>query len=190
MRKTFWTNDKLKILEDYYNRFGLGAEKHLKEDYFKDFKEQKIRNKITELIRKGRLKKHKNDVYKYKTKLNESKKDFILKNVEKLGYGKVAEKIGLSKVTVYRFYSDYRKRNSVNKVKVKDVIYEKFKEKLQTMLYMPKDLKNLKDYEVEFLSEEMNITKDVFDRYKKQYIKEFGKSNKDRNDKIRFYGNH
>lgn len=188
MRKTFWTNDKLKILEDYYNRFGLGAEKHLEEDYFKDLKEKQIRDKITELIRKGRLKKHKNDVYKYKTKLNESKKDFILKNVEKLGYGKVAEKIGLSKITVYRFYSEYRKRNSVKEVK--DTVYEKFKEKLQTMLYMPKNLKNLQDYEVEFLLEEMNITKDVFDRYKKQYIKEFGKSNKDRNDKIRFYGNH
>lgn len=188
MRKTFWTNDKLKILEDYYNRFGLGAEKHLKEDYFKDFKEQKIRNKITELIRKGRLKKHKNDVYKYKTKLNESKKDFILKNVEKLGYGKVAEKIELSKVTVYRFYSDYRKRNSVNKVKVKDVIYEKFKEKLQTMLYMPKDLKNLKDYEVEFLLKEIGITEDVFEKYKKKYIKEFGKNVG--KDKLRFYSNH
>lgn len=188
MRKTFWTDDKLKILEDYYNRFGLGAEKHLKEDYFKYFKEQKIRNKITELIRKGRLKKHKNDVYKYKTKLNESKKDFILKNVEKLGYGKVAEKIGLSKATVYRFYSEYRKRNPVKEVK--DVVYEKFKEKLQTMLYMPKHLKYLQEYEVEFLLKEMDITKDVFDRYKKQYIKEFGKSNKDRNEKIRFYGNH
>ena len=55
---------------------------------------------------------------------------------------------------------------------------------------MPKHLKYLQEYEVEFLLEEMNITKDVFDRYKKQYIKEFGKSNKDRNDKIRFYGNH
>ena len=190
MRKTFWTKDKLKILEDYYNRFGLGAEKHLEEDYFKDLKEKQIRDKITELIRKGRLKKHKNDVYKYKKLLNESKKEFILKNIEKLGYDNVAKEIGLSKATVYRFYNDYRKRNSVNKVKVKDVIYEKFKEKLQTMLYMPKNLKNLQDYEVEFLLEEMNITKDVFDRYKKQYIKEFGKSNKDKNDKIRFYSNH
>ena len=63
MRKTFWTKDKLRILEDYYTKFGLGAEKYLKEDYFKDFKEQKIRDKITELIRKGRLEKHKNEVF-------------------------------------------------------------------------------------------------------------------------------
>lgn len=188
MRKTFWTKDKLKILEDYYNKFGLGAEKHLKEDYFKDFKEQKIRDKITELIRKGRIEKHKNDIYKYKNSLNDSKKDFILKNVERLGYDRVAEEIGLSRATVYRFYSSYRKINPVKKVKTKDVLYEKFKEKLQTMLYMPKDLKNLQKYEVEFLLEEIGITENVFEKYKKKYIKEFGKNVG--KDKLRFYSNH
>ena len=80
------------------------------------------------------MEKHKNDVYKYKNQLNEDKKEFILKNVEKLGYDKVAEKVGLSRATIYRYYSEYRKRNPVKKVKVKDVVYEKFKEKLQTML--------------------------------------------------------
>lgn len=188
MSKIFWTEDKLKILEDYYIKFGLGAENHLKEEHFKELKEQKIRNKITELIRKGRLEKHKNDVYKYKNSLDENKKEFILKNVEKLGYSKVAKEIGLSNSTVYRFYSEYRKRNPTKKIKVKDVIYEKFKEKLQTMLYMPKDLKNLKDYEVEFLLKEMDITEDVFEKYKKKYIKEFGKNVG--KDKLRFYSNH
>ena len=53
------------------------------------------------------------------------------------------------------------------------------------MLYMPKDLQ---DYEIEFLLEEIDITEDVFEKYKKKYIKEFGKTTK--KDKLRLYSNH
>ena len=163
----FWTEEKDNIIKDYYNRIGKGAEKELKK-IFPNQTELNLRYRITTMIKKGLLKKHKNDKYRNVKKIFEKEKEFIIEHIGKLTIKQMSEAIGVSFSGIQKFIVKYKEEH---KEEFEDEKYLKFKEKMRLMKYQSCDMNDLEDYEIELVCNDIGITEDEFDNFRYKFGK-------------------
>ena len=163
----YWTEEEDNIVKDCYNRIGRGAEKELKK-IFPDKTEATLRCRITTMIKKGLLKKHKNDVYRNIRKIFKREKEFIIEHIGKLTIKQMSEATGISYSGIRKFIVKYKEEH---KEEFEDEKYLKFKEKMRLMKYQPEDMNGLEDYEVEFVCNDLGITKEEFDDFRYKFGK-------------------
>lgn len=170
MEKLIWTSHDIEIIKDYYNKFGIDSPSKIY-DILKKGNIKKIRARQNYEIKKGRLKRHKNDKAKkgwgY---LTERQKKFIKDNINVMRVTDIANILNISKPTVSKYKSIYIKE-LIKNYKI-DSFYGVFRDKMKRLNYDSFTLKKLYDYEIIFIMNELNISYEKYLEYSRMYIKE------------------
>lgn len=161
INKSKWTEDEKEYLIKKYNELGRECYNKIPNRSFNQVKDMiKILKEEKRLFRKG--------------KHNFTLKDieYIMENYKKLSYKEISDKLGCSVSYISKLYN----KNKDTYFK-KDDKFNQFKNKLSLLMYDTESLKDIHEYEIQFLEEETGLSEYEIHKYINKYIKEKEKNN-------------
>lgn len=156
INKSKWTEDEKKFLIKKYNELGRECYNKIPNRSFNQVRNMiKILKEEKKLFRRG----------KYNFDFEDIK--YIMENYKKIPTEEITKKLGCSKCYISKIYNKNK-----NFFISKSDDFDKFREKLNLLMYDLESLKEIRFYEIQFLEEETGLSEYEIQKYIKRYIKE------------------